>query len=46
MAQQTAQIIDLNAFRKSVATQPAALQPSYYAPMLVWVPVWVLVPQQ
>lgn len=45
MTQNTAQIIDFNSFRKERSEKQAA-EPLYphAIPVLMWVPIWVMVP--
>lgn len=46
MTQNTAQIIDLNSFRKERSEkQDAETLFQHPIPVLMWVPVWVMVPQ-
>jgi hypothetical protein len=42
----TAEIIDLDSFRQQKQQSAAAENNKAFTPMLVWCPVWVLVPSQ
>jgi hypothetical protein len=45
MGQNTAEVIDFDQFRRQ-REDGRRCEPPPFAPMLVWVPVWVMLPQQ
>ena len=46
MATNSAKILDLGTFRKHRDEEPKYTENGSLIPVLVWVPVWVFVPQQ
>jgi hypothetical protein len=46
MTSQTAQVLDFDIFRKQRETLQQQMQKYYFTPMLVWMPMWMMVPTQ